>query len=80
LAIENAKREETILAIILSLILNRQRIGIENSASRCHIQSTLSACPLTFGGIEFDFHIIIVYTIYRKSQGPEALHPIAIIG
>jgi len=44
------------------------------------IQSAFSQRPFALRGIEFDFHIIIVYTIIPESQASEALHRAPMIG
>ena len=78
--IEQPQCYKPILAIIFALILIGNFEPIENSASFRQIQSPHSQRPFVFRIVEFDFHIIIVYTINRKSQVSEALHRASIIG
>jgi hypothetical protein len=79
-AVQDAQRNETNLSIILPLILVGKSEVIEYLTGCRQIDSTLPQGPFALRWVEFDFQIIIVYTINRKSQASEPLHPTAIIG
>jgi hypothetical protein len=66
--VEQTNRQKPSLTIILANILIRHFEPVENPAGFRQIKSPLSQRPLTLRRVEFDFHIIIVYTIKLKSQ------------
>lgn len=77
--VEQTNRQKPELAIILAGILVRHFEPVENPAGFRQIESALPHRPLPLCRVEFDFHIIIVYTIMLKSQAQQTLHRAAII-
>jgi hypothetical protein len=76
---QEAVGKEPVLSIILTVIFERQVETLENLFCLSKVQTSLPQRPSAFRIVKFDFHIIIVYTIKRKSQASEPLHPTAII-
>lgn len=66
--VEQTNRQKPKLAIILAGILLRHFEPVENPAGFRQIESTPTQRPFALRRVEFDFHIIIVYTIIPESQ------------
>ena len=58
--------DKTRLAIIFTLVWDGQRGSCENLVSAHHIQSAIVEDRLALGGVEFNFHLLIVATKYAE--------------